>query len=133
MTPVDFLLGEWTTEIRHPLIDDPILGRVVVEPLGAFVVQHVTVEHPDFPDSVSILDGSKMHYFDTRGVARVLDVELEDDGFTLARAPQHESDFWQRFSGELKDNGRTIEGRWETSDDGASWKLDFPTTWSKRS
>lgn len=131
MTEVDFLLGHWATEIRHPLIDDPVLGRVVVEPLGAFVVQHATVEHPDFPDSVSILDGSKMHYFDTRGVARLLAVELRDGGFTLSREPKDASDFWQRFIGELKDDGRAIEGRWETSDDGSNWKLDFPITWTK--
>ena len=132
MTRVDFLLGDWATEIRHPLIDDPVRGRAVVEPLGAFVVQRATVEHPDFPDSVSILDGSKMHYFDTRGVARVLEVEVEDDAFTLFREPKDASDFWQRFIGELKDDGRTIEGHWETSDDGASWKLDFPITWTKQ-
>ena len=132
MTKVDFLLGDWATEIRHPLIDDPVQGRVVVEPLGAFVVQHATVEHPDFPDSVSILDGSKMHYFDTRGVARLLAIELRDGGFTLSREPKDESDFWQRFIGELKDDGRTIEGRWETSDEGSNWKLDFPITWTKR-
>ena len=132
MTGVDFLLGDWATEIRHPLIGDPVQGRVVVEPLGAFVVQHSTVEHPDFPDSVSILDVSKMHYFDTRGVARVLDVELEEHTFTLSREPKDASDFWQRFIGEVNDDGRTIEGRWETSDDGVSWKLDFPITWRKR-
>lgn len=132
MTSLDFLLGDWAIEIRHPLIDDPVLGRVVVQPLGAFIVQHSTVEHPDFPDSVSVLDGSKMHYFDTRGVARLLDVELADDTFTLSREPKDASDFWQRFIGEVKDDGGTIEGRWETSNDGTSWKLDFPISWTKR-
>jgi len=29
------------------------------------------------------------------------------------------------------DDGRTIEGRWESSPDGTTWELDFPITYRK--
>jgi hypothetical protein len=32
---------------------------------------------------------------------------------------------WQRFTGEFSGDGRTISGRWETSQDGSTWEHDF--------
>jgi hypothetical protein len=39
--------------------------------------------------------------------------------------------FWQRFSGKLSDDGRSIRGAWEQSPDGSSWKLDFDLIYTK--
>jgi hypothetical protein len=40
-------------------------------------------------------------------------------------------DFWQRFTGEFSADGRTITGRWETSQDGSTWEQDFDLTYRK--
>ena len=34
-------------------------------------------------------------------------------------------DFSQRYTGRLSDDGKRIDGRWESSNDGQSWDLDF--------
>lgn len=34
-------------------------------------------------------------------------------------------DFSQRFTGTFSDDGRTIQGRWETCHDGSTWEHDF--------
>ncbi len=39
--------------------------------------------------------------------------------------------FSQRFEGAFSDDGKTIEGRWETSSDGARWEHDFDLTYTK--
>ncbi len=39
--------------------------------------------------------------------------------------------FNQRFIGHIKDGGNTVEGQWEFSEDGESWKVDFDLTYRK--
>jgi hypothetical protein len=40
--------------------------------------------------------------------------------------------FHQRYTGRFGDDGRTIDGQWETSnDDGATWETDFGLTLRK--
>ena len=72
-----------------------------------------------------------MHYFDSRGIARVYAMSLEDGVWTLWReAPDFSSlDFAQRFTGTFSDDGTTIVGRWETAHDGATWEHDFDLTY----
>ena len=67
-------------------------------------------------------------YADDRGVFRVYRGTLTDEEWRLQRAAPG---FHQRFVGVFGDDGRTIEGRWETSPDGAAWELDFPITYRK--
>jgi hypothetical protein len=31
----------------------------------------------------------------------------------------------QRYLGQFSDDGKTIEGRWESSNDGSTWERDF--------
>ena len=50
------------------------------------------------------------HYFDSRGVARVYDISLEDGVLTLSR---DDEDMAQRFTGRFSDDGSAIEGAWE--------------------
>jgi hypothetical protein len=120
---LNVLVGEWDTEI--PLPGETVRGHSTVERLGEFLVYRSTVDKPEFPDSVSILDSGagESHYFDSRGVTRIYESRLEDGVWTLARA---DDDFHQRFIGEIGEDGRTIRGRWERSDDeGATWEHDF--------
>ena len=55
---------------------------------------------------------------------------MTDDEWRLDRAAL---DFHQRFVGAFRDDGRTIEGRWEWSPDGTAWELDFSITYRKTS
>jgi hypothetical protein len=62
------------------------------------------------------------HYYDSRGVARVYQMSLDDGIWKLWReAPG----FWQRFTGEISRDGSAIKGAWEGSADGREWKHDF--------
>ena len=120
---LDVLIGEWGAEI--PLPGGTVRGHATIERLGEFIVQRSTVDKPEFPDSVSILDprAGESHYFDSRGVIRTYETRFEDGVWTLSRA---DNDFHQRFIGEISEDGGTIEGRWERSDDeGATWTHDF--------
>jgi hypothetical protein len=39
--------------------------------------------------------------------------------------------FAQRFAAKFEDNGNTMVSRWEKSDDGSSWEVDFDLTYRK--
>ena len=124
----DFLVGEWDIEI--PLPDGTVRGHTTVERLGEFLVQRTTVERPEFPDSVSVIGDGRSHYFDSRGVARVYDSRVDGRTWTLARA---DDDFHQRYIGEVAEDGKTMEGRWERSDDeGSTWEHDFDMNLRRR-
>ena len=91
---------------------------------------------PEAPDGIAVLgpdeSGERLvqHYFDTRGVARVYSMSLEDGVWKLWRDGE---DFSQRFSGAFSDDGRRIDGRWEIAHDGATWETDFDLTYEKTS
>ena len=36
-------------------------------------------------------------------------------------------EFSQRFTGTFSADGRRIDGRWESAQDGSDWELDFPS------
>jgi hypothetical protein len=135
-------IGEWSLEAAFP--DAPPVGtrgRVVFEwmPGGRFLIERWEVPHPDAPDGIAIIgfDGGRQtllqHYFDSRGVARVYEMSFSDGLWKLSRtAPDFAPlSFSQRFEGTFKDNDTTIEGRWETSEDGSNWEIDFGLTYSK--
>jgi hypothetical protein len=131
------LVGVWDVQGAHPV--DPsmvIRGRTVFEWLdgGRFLVERWTVEHPDFPNGIAILGegetGLAQHYFDSRGVARVYEMSVSDDGWELRR---ESPGFSQRFIGTFRDGGATIAGRWEKCTDGSNWELDFHLTYTRSS
>ena len=99
--PLDELepfIGEWNMEGRHVAFpDDVIRGHSRFEWWGdrVFVLQHSSVDHPDFPDSLSVIGATRpdgglaLHWFDTRGVRRLFDMK-HDFAVTYTRAPRHE-------------------------------------------
>jgi hypothetical protein len=102
-----------------------------------FLIQRWEVDHPDAPDGIAIIgtDSAKsaylQHYFDSRGVARVYNMSLTDNVWTLQRIAES-PDFSQRFSGGFSEDGRSIVGSWESSNDkGSSWAPDFDLTYTK--
>ena len=138
LSELEGLIGEWRTEIRLPG-KPSVPGRSSFE-WGAgrtFLLWRSTVEHRDFPDSISVIGamGSKveleMHYYDTRGVHRVVDMTFAAGVWTLSRKGGP-GDFDQRFAGTVSSNGRTIAGAWEKSDKpGSGLKHDFDVTYTR--
>ena len=141
--PLGVFVGEWTLEPDFPGAPPmDMRGRVVWEWMegGRFLVQRWEVAAPEAPDGIAIIGFDEgrgtylQHYFDSRGVARVYEMGLGEGLWTLSRTKPDFSDlnFWQRFEGRFGEDGRTIEGRWETSQDaGATWELDFHMTYRR--
>jgi hypothetical protein len=138
---LDVFVGEWNVAGAMTL-DEPmeISGWTGFEWLvgGGFLVQRSTTEREEFPNTLALIgpadegEGYVMHYFDSRGVSRIYKMSLDGRSWTLERAPSGpRSDFWQRWIGEFSEDGTTIQGRWETSDDGSVWELDFHLTYTR--
>jgi hypothetical protein len=136
---LDAFVGEWTVEVPFA---PGVNGHAVFEWVlgGQFLMERSEVpDVPEAPDGISIIgvdrDGSAytQHYFDSRGVVRLYAMTFRDGEWTLLRdAPDFTPlDFWQRFTGAFSADGRTISGRWETSQDGSAWELDFDLTYRK--
>jgi hypothetical protein len=86
------------------------------------------ITHSPFPTTVVIAldDASQTFtyaYSDGRGVSRVYTMRLEGDRWEIDGRPG--ADFFQRFRAVIAGDARTILGRWERSDDGERWELDF--------
>jgi hypothetical protein len=144
-TPLEVFVGEWSME---PRFDDkaPTDGgaRVVFEwlPGKRFLIQRWSVPVPEAPDGIAIIgeDPSNtgqylQHYFDSRGVARIYQMTLEGDVWSLVRHQADSSplDFGQRYIGSISSDGQTITGYWEISHDGTTWQNDFELMYRKLS
>ena len=132
---LDTLVGEWTTEATHPALPSTVVhGHSSFEWLeGAkFLVVRAHSDHPDFPDSISVIgdtEGLRMHYFDSRGVHRVYEVGVSEDALEFSRdAPG----FAQRFTGNFEEGGSRISGLWKLSEDNATWKDDLQITYRRQ-
>ena len=138
---LNVLVGEWDTEATHPMLPSTVVhGHGVIEWLEGekFLILRARSDHPDFPDSISIIgetDGIRMHYFDSRGVARIYQMSLGDGVWKLWRdAPDLSPlDFAQRFVGTFSNDGKTIDGRWESCHDGTTWEDDLAITYRRTS
>jgi hypothetical protein len=147
---LDRLLGTWSTSMTHPAMPGVVVrGSVEIQWLEGekFLIHRARTDHPDFPDSISIIgfmdrdrvddarstsDAGKprlcMHYFDSRGVFRVYEASFEPSAWRLWRdAPG----FSQRFTGVVSQDGRSIEGRWEVSEDDVTWASDLEITYRR--
>ena len=125
---LNLLAGDWTVEAfggEAPMTVEWILDR-------KYLLQRADTPDPA-PDSVCIYsvaedgDSYVQHYFDSRGVTRVYAMTLKDGLWTLRRQEPDFSplSFHQRFEGKFSDDGKTIDGHWDSSDDGKNWELDF--------
>ena len=145
MSSLERLLGRWATESTHPMLPGVVVhGSVTMEwlPGERFLVHRLHMEHPEFPDSLSIIgemstdrmDGStgpggaelSMHYYDSRGVFRIYRVSLEDRIWRIWRdAPG----FSQRFAGTFAEDGRSVQGVWQLCRDDQTWVDDLRITY----
>src|SRR5215207_484877 len=119
LEPFQALIGEWTIEMTHPMVEDTVVrGRATYEWLegGRFLLQRAVNEHPDFPDSLSVIGAMEggsdlsMQYFDSRGVHRVYAVRFDGKELTLAR---DDPGFAQRLTARLSNDGSTLTGVWQ--------------------
>ncbi|MEQ4716620.1 hypothetical protein [Nonomuraea sp. B19D2] len=139
---LDLLVGRWTVQ---PKVDG--LGSAWTEFAwqddGLFLRQFTDAEpppptapqawrdHAPFP-TVSLfgLDDATeeftMLYADARGVHRVYRMTLADGEWRIWR---HAPGFNQRFHGTFSADGDTVNARWERSEDGRTWDLDFEITY----
>jgi hypothetical protein len=134
------LIGSWTVEAEFPTPGPLVVrGRTTFDWLlgRRYVLQSTEMDHPDAPDSHSILapdpvrpGGWLQHYFDSRGVVRLYDMSFDGRTWTLTRRAADFSslDFAQRFTADLGDGGDTLTGRWEIALGGEDWQLDFRLT-----
>jgi hypothetical protein len=144
LKPLDRLVGRWTSESTHPALPGvTVSGTLVAEWLegGHFLMLRTRNDHPDLPDSVSIVGFSdvdreddapedtaarrtelSLHYYDSRGVSRVYEALVDGESWRLWRnAPE----LSQTFVGEFSDDGDTVLGLWRTCRDGAVWQDDL--------
>jgi hypothetical protein len=134
LEPFEALIGEWTIEITHPMVEGTVVrGRATYEWLegGRFLIQRAANEHPDFPDSLSVIgvmegeNDLSMQYFDSRGVHRVYAIGFDGTELTLERdAPG----FAQRCRAKLSDDGSTLAGFWQLNEDDQGYRDDLAFT-----
>jgi hypothetical protein len=124
-------------ELTHPSLPDTVVhGRLTYEWLegGRFLIQRSVTEHPDFPDSLSVIgvmegdDDLSMQYFDSRGVHRVYAIAFDGAELTLERdAPG----FAQRGGGKLSDDGSILAGIWQLNQDEQGFRDDLAFTYRR--
>jgi hypothetical protein len=139
LEPFRALIGSWTVEATHPMYPSVVVGgRSSFEWLEGeqFLIQRSQADHPDFPDSISVIGAPEdeeplsMHYFDSRGVHRVYEMSFADGELKIWRdAPG----FSQRFTGTFADDGDTLMGVWELSRDDSTWDDDLEITYRRAS
>ena len=129
LEPFEALVGTWTTEATHRgLPGAAIRGQSTFEWLEGrrFLIWRSHYDHPEVPDAIAIIgitDGEpSMRYFDSRGVYRVLAVSLSQGTWRFSREGP---DFSQRFTGRFSDDGNTITGQSQISEDGSTWEDDL--------
>jgi hypothetical protein len=128
------LAGEWKVEAFGG--SAPVHIEWILD--GQYLIQRANAPDPA-PNSVAIIsvaeddDSYIQHYFDTRGVTRTYAMTFAEGVWTLLRDKPDFSplDFHQRFEGKISDDGKTIDARWEKSDDGKTWEFDFPLTYTR--
>jgi hypothetical protein len=137
LAALDIFVGEWIEQVEVPGAPP---GRAIFEwnLRGSFLVQRSLSPLSEYPDGLVIISvepqGYLQHYFDSRGVVRLYRMTLENATWTLLRTEPDFSplEFWQRFVGTISPDGNRIDGRWETSyDQGETWEVDFPLSYSR--
>jgi hypothetical protein len=130
---LDVLVGDWVVESKK-LSEGR--GHFSVAPTedGKFLHVDSREEEKRFPHSTQLVgcdegrDECTVLYHDDRGVYRVYETTVVDRVWKMWReAPG----FNQRFVGKISEDGKTITGQWEMSEDGINWEVDFDLTYRK--
>jgi hypothetical protein len=141
------LVGHWTTEATHPEMPGTVIsGSSHFEWLEGerFLIFRSHYDHPDIPDAISIIgdtDGFHMHYFDSRGVHRLFELTMSDDGWAVAMGRHSPADsfassdapFSQRLTYTFEHEDQTMSGRGQLSFDDVNWDDDLEITYRRTS
>ncbi len=128
------LVGDWTASSEKY---SEGRGHTSVAPTegGKFLRIESRQEDDRFPTSTQVVGGDESRdectvlYYDSRGVHREYQMSVQGGVWRMWRdAPG----FNQRYIGNMKDGGKTIEGQWEMSKDGKHWEVDFDLTYTKK-
>jgi hypothetical protein len=142
-SPLEVLIGEWRMDPRFdgiPAAEEDARAAFEWLPGERFLVQRWSVPVPEAPDGIAIIgadpsnkDQYLQHYFDSRGVARVYRMTLDENVWTLLRDEPDFSplDFRQRYIGNISGDGETITARWEICHDGTTWQRDFDLSYRR--
>ncbi|MEV4798508.1 hypothetical protein AB0K18_00735 [Nonomuraea sp. NPDC049421] len=140
---LDVLVGEWKTAA---VFDAGFFGPGSPEVVGhgrttfawlkgrRVLAQTFTNDHPDAPDGMCAIGLSDQpevfvqHYHDSRGETRDYLMTLENGELRFWRA---DPAFAQRYRGTVTADGKTIEGAWEISEDGHTWRHDFKLIYTR--
>lgn len=134
---LECFVGRWEVAVDLPGAEC-VRGGAVFDMMGDVLVQRTTMPVPEAPDSCCAVvrtdDGGYLqHYFDSRGVARLYAMTLNDLRWTLERTKPDFSplDFAQHYVGYFANDLSTIAGEWQTSTDGHTWNRDFGLTYRR--
>ena len=131
------LAGQWITASTHPGVPNKVLaGKASFEWIegGAFLRWYSEVDEEGFPVGISIFGSDDatgalfMLFFDERKVSRKYTVSVEGN---LVRWWRHVPGFSQRYSWTITDDGNTILGKGELSEDGETWGKDLDQTFTR--
>ena len=135
LEPFDALIGTWSTEATHPMVDALVRGTVTFEWLegGHYIVQRSHNEHELFPDAICVIGapetggGLVMEYFDSRGVRRTYGISLEEGVLRMWRdAPG----FDQRFAATIGHD--EFEGVHQLAETPGDWRDDLKVTFRRQ-
>ena len=134
LDPSDALIGAWTTEATHPMLDAVVPGRTTFEWLegGRFLVQRSRNDHELFPDGICVIgppesgEGLVMEYFDSRGVRRTYAIALEGGVLRIWR--DHPT-FAQRYAATV--GPETFDGLWQVAETPGDWRDDLRVTYRR--
>ena len=137
LRPYEPLLGSWSLEMTHPAFPGLVIrgsARFEWVPGERFLTQRAENDHPDFPDSLSvigIMEGDRdlaMQYFDSRGVHRLYRVAFEERELQIWR---DEPGFAQRLSAKLDAAGMTLSGVWQLNEANKGFRDDLAITYRR--
>ena len=129
------LIGTWSTEAKHRLVDEVVHGSSTFEWVegGHFVVLRSHNDHELFPDAIALIgrpesgEGLVLEYFDSRGVRRTYEVSLEDG---VLRWWRNKPGFEQRSYAKLGPD--TFEFVHQLAETPGEWQDDLRATYRRR-
>ncbi|MFI7708291.1 hypothetical protein [Nonomuraea sp. NPDC049480] len=141
---LDVLVGRWTVQPKVPGVgsgwtefswqDGGAYLRQIfgMDPIRDTAPKDWQANTPSSTTAVIGLDDASgeftMLYADARGVHRVYQMTFADGEWRIWRdAPG----FNQRFTGTLSEDGDTMEARWEMSENGETWNVDFELSYAR--
>jgi hypothetical protein len=137
LQPFSVLIGEWETTGQHHLMPGVTLhGRATFEWLegGAFMLWRSEIDEPGIPSGLAVFGSDDatgeffMAYFDERGISRKYEMSMDGNVWKYWR---NSPGFFQRYTGTIVDNNRTIIGKGELSRDGKTWEGDLDLTYTR--